>query len=157
MLNRNKPANMGLWNGVGGKLDPGETPTAGALREVREETGLHLTEATFSGIVTWDIAGDTRSGMYAFLANIETDAKTPRLQETREGVLAWKPMEWILHTDNLGVAPHVSRFLARMLHDSTHYEHWCRFAGGQLVEYTARPLPDVFYNAHQITRPRVRG
>lgn len=157
MLNRNKPANMGLWNGVGGKLDPGETPTAGALREIREETGLNLADVAFSGIVTWDAETQGQSGMYAFLANVEASAKNPRMQETREGVLAWKRIDWILHADNLGVAPHVSRFLARMLDDSTCYEHCCRFVGGQLVHYTVHPLPDTFYNVHQITAPSTRA
>ena len=33
---------MGLWNGIGGKLEPGEDPYAGCLREVAEETGLTI-------------------------------------------------------------------------------------------------------------------
>lgn len=30
----------GRWTGVGGKIEPGETPLEGALREVEEETGI---------------------------------------------------------------------------------------------------------------------
>jgi 8-oxo-dGTP diphosphatase len=30
----------GLWNGVGGHVEPGEDAREGALREIREETGL---------------------------------------------------------------------------------------------------------------------
>ena len=36
---KDDPNDFGL---PGGKLDPGETFTAGAIREVREETGLHI-------------------------------------------------------------------------------------------------------------------
>ncbi|KAI0659397.1 NUDIX hydrolase domain-like protein [Cubamyces menziesii] len=31
---------MGLWNGFGGKVDPGETPEQAAVRELQEEAGI---------------------------------------------------------------------------------------------------------------------
>ncbi|KAI0634812.1 NUDIX hydrolase domain-like protein [Trametes polyzona] len=31
---------MGLWNGFGGKVDPGETPAQAAVRELEEEAGI---------------------------------------------------------------------------------------------------------------------
>ncbi|USK57773.1 NUDIX domain-containing protein (plasmid) [Cytobacillus solani] len=42
MLNREKPPIMGVWNGVGGKIEKGETSDEGALREVFEETGIRV-------------------------------------------------------------------------------------------------------------------
>ena len=33
--------NAGLWHMVAGKMEPGETPIAAAVRELLEETGLH--------------------------------------------------------------------------------------------------------------------
>ncbi|WP_433596302.1 NUDIX domain-containing protein [Lysinibacillus xylanilyticus] len=42
MLNREKSPIMGVWNGVGGKIEKGETPDEGALREVFEETGIRV-------------------------------------------------------------------------------------------------------------------
>ena len=35
---------IGNWNGVGGKIDPGETPIQAMRREFREETGVDLSE-----------------------------------------------------------------------------------------------------------------
>jgi len=43
----------GKWNGVGGKIEPGESPLAAMVREFREEAGVVVTEwehfATLSG------------------------------------------------------------------------------------------------------------
>ena len=51
--------NAGKWLGIGGKFKEGETPDECMLREVREETGLELTDYHFHGIIkfrsdTWE-------------------------------------------------------------------------------------------------------
>lgn len=54
MLHRTKKkndANHDKWIGVGGGLEPGETPEACALREIFEETGLTATEYRYRGVV----------------------------------------------------------------------------------------------------------
>ncbi len=54
MLYRNrKPEdpNEGKWLGIGGKIEPGETPDECNAREVMEETGLRLGSAHFCGII----------------------------------------------------------------------------------------------------------
>ncbi|MDP6792486.1 MAG: NUDIX domain-containing protein, partial [Anaerolineales bacterium] len=53
MLHRRKEPNRGMWNGVGGRIEEGETPYAACLREVSEETGLQLNTARFSGLLSW--------------------------------------------------------------------------------------------------------
>lgn len=40
MCKRNKPPYKGLYNLVGGKVEPGETEEDAAYRELREETGI---------------------------------------------------------------------------------------------------------------------
>ncbi|MDP2103704.1 MAG: 8-oxo-dGTP diphosphatase [Candidatus Gracilibacteria bacterium] len=37
----------GKYNGAGGKIEGGETIIAGAKRELREETGIHISEEMF--------------------------------------------------------------------------------------------------------------
>ena len=54
MLLRNKKAhdvNEGKWIGIGGKFEPGESADACLLREVKEETGVTLTDYQFRGII----------------------------------------------------------------------------------------------------------
>ncbi|MDP3544409.1 MAG: 8-oxo-dGTP diphosphatase [Elusimicrobiota bacterium] len=56
MLHRNKKAgdvHKGKWNGLGGKLDPGESPEECVVREVREESGLTLLDARLRGVLTF--------------------------------------------------------------------------------------------------------
>ena len=45
--------NHDKWIGLGGKFEPGETPDACALREVREESGLTMTDFTLRGLITF--------------------------------------------------------------------------------------------------------
>lgn len=50
LLNRNKKPNMGMWNGVGGKIEENETPYEGIIRETFEETGIELSSVTYKGM-----------------------------------------------------------------------------------------------------------
>ena len=91
MLHRRNPPNQGLWNGVGGHLEPGETPIASVLREVREETGFVLPAVTFRGILTWDGFETPPGGLYIFTA----EAPPGEPLDCSEGRLAWQPRRWI--------------------------------------------------------------
>lgn len=69
MVYRNKkPGDMhaGKWNGLGGKLEPGETPEACAAREVLEESGLTLRAPRLRGLLTFP-AFSQGEDWYAFV------------------------------------------------------------------------------------------
>ena len=88
VLHRTKKAhdeNGGKWIGVGGKFEPGETPDACALREVREETGLTMTNFRLRGIVVFvsDVWG--LEYMYLYTATEWTGTLTV----CDEGELVW--------------------------------------------------------------------
>ena len=56
MMHRNKKpgdVHKGKWNGLGGKLDSGESPDECVVREIREESGLTLLDAKLRGVLTF--------------------------------------------------------------------------------------------------------
>ena len=56
VIHRNKKSNdenEDKWIGVGGKFEDGESPEDCLLREVKEETGLTLTEYAFRALITF--------------------------------------------------------------------------------------------------------
>jgi 8-oxo-dGTP diphosphatase len=91
LLQRAHPPNQGLWNGVGGHIEPGETPLAACLREVYEETGFCLESARYAGRLTWEGFETSDGGLYLFLA--EAPPGEPLL--CSEGSLAWKTLEFL--------------------------------------------------------------
>ncbi len=70
LIHRNKrenDGNYGKWLGIGGHFEPGESPDECVAREVREETGLALTEFAFRGVVTF-VSGDWFEYMFVYSA-----------------------------------------------------------------------------------------
>ena len=76
--------NHDKWIGVGGKFEDKESPEDCVCREVREETGLHLTDYRYCGIVTF-VNGDWTEYMHLFHAT----GFEGQLRECDEGVLEW--------------------------------------------------------------------
>lgn len=89
MLYRNKkPQDIheGKWNGLGGKIEPGETPEECACREVFEESGLHPESLKFKGVLTFpEFDGDNDWVVFVFVI----DAFHGDLRDSPEGRLEW--------------------------------------------------------------------
>jgi len=89
MLHRVKKENdmhEGKWNGLGGKLEPGETPEECVIREVKEESGLEIKNPRLNGFITFP-AFSKFEDWYVFL--FTADEFTGTLIESPEGSLEW--------------------------------------------------------------------
>jgi 8-oxo-dGTP diphosphatase len=99
MIHRVKKENdmhHGKWNGLGGKLNPGESPEDCVIREVREESGLIIIDPLLKGFLTFPkFANDEDWYAFVFVARkIEG-----QLIESEEGVLKWIDDEHLLNLD----------------------------------------------------------
>src|SRR5690625_4212210 len=134
MLNRESSSWMGMWNGVGGKLEKDETPLQCIIREVKEETGISLTDVEYKGNVTWGVDDSYSGGMYAYIAELPTTYEYPTPIKMEEGILDWKDIDWLLHPENAGVA-NLKYFLQLMLNDPRTYNHCFVYDGDEVKDF----------------------
>lgn len=95
MLHRTKKkndVNKGKWIGVGGKLEKGETPEDGIIREIKEETGYTAEKVDFKGIVVFNYNEQPSEYMHLFTC----DKFNGVMHECNEGDLKWIDGEDIL-------------------------------------------------------------
>jgi 8-oxo-dGTP diphosphatase len=134
MLHRLKPPNQGLWNGVGGRLEPGEAPRTCVLREVYEETGYQLAAVTFCGLLTWDGFETPPGGLYIFTA----EAPPGEPLRCDEGELAWKPRGWVFSSPQVVSNIHIVGPL--VLAGAPPCIYHFSYRDGKIVDYKALPL-----------------
>ena len=79
--------NQDKWLGVGGKFEDGESPDECLLREVREETGLTLTDYRYRAVVTFVSDEWGTEYMHLFTAT----GYSGEIKECDEGNLEWVP------------------------------------------------------------------
>jgi 8-oxo-dGTP diphosphatase len=78
----------GYYNGLGGKLEPGEDVASGMRREIREEAGLECTGLDFAGTISWPGFGRDGANWFGFLFRIHTWTGEPSTGN-HEGSLHW--------------------------------------------------------------------
>ena len=85
-VKRENDMHKGKWNGLGGKIEPGETPEECVIREVEEECGLTIKNPRLKGVLTFP-SFDGIEDWYVFVftaTEFEGD-----LHDSPEGVLKW--------------------------------------------------------------------
>lgn len=99
MIHRIKKQNdmhAGKWNGLGGKLEPGETPEECAMREIWEESGIKVKNLHWKGFLTFPQFAN-QEDWYAFV--FIADADQEMIIDSNEGELRWIPNDKILELD----------------------------------------------------------
>ena len=113
--------------GVGGKFEPGESPLECVQREVKEETGLTMTNPRFRGIVTF--VSDEWGTEYMHLFTCTEFTGT--LTDCDEGELVWLPKGELL-TKKMWAGDRI--FLKALDERSDFFSLKLRYRGEELVE-----------------------
>ena len=150
MLHRIKKANdmhAGKWNGLGGKVEGGESPEECAIREVCEESGLRMVDPILRGIITFpQFSGGEDWYTYIYVAYAHTGA----LIDSNEGVLEWVENDKLFDL-NLWAG---DRVFMRWLDDPRFFSAKFVYLSGELTKYEV-----VFYTqadgGTQIAREQV--
>ena len=130
MLYRNKKKNdpnAGKWIGVGGHFEDNESPDECLLREVKEETGLTLTEYRLRAIITFIAEGYGCEYMHLYTA---TGFEGEFDETCNEGILKWIPKKDIF---NLNLWEGDKIFLKRLLEDQPFFSMKLEYVGDELV------------------------
>jgi 8-oxo-dGTP diphosphatase len=97
MIHRNaRPddAHFGKYNGLGGKLEPGEDVVAGLRREIREEAGIACDRVLLAGTISWPGFGKRGEDWFGFVFRVAAYSGTP-LTSNPEGTLEWVEVDRI--------------------------------------------------------------
>src|SRR5438876_11434402 len=92
---RPEDAHRGKYNGLGGKLDPGEDVVSCLRREVREEAGLECDELVLRGTISWPGFGKQGEDWFGFVFRVDRWSGRPR-STNAEGTLEWADIEHLL-------------------------------------------------------------
>lgn len=98
LVHRNRradDAHHGKYNGLGGKLEPGEDVVAGMRREIHEESGLECEQMVLRGTINWPGFGKKGEDWFGFLFRIDSFHGEP-WSENAEGALEWIEVHRIL-------------------------------------------------------------
>ena len=98
MVHRNaRPGDqhLGKYNGLGGKLEPGEDVVAGMRREIREEAGIACDELQLRGTISWPGFGREGEDWFGFVFLVTRHSGEP-FASNPEGTLEWIEVERIL-------------------------------------------------------------
>ncbi|WP_433164117.1 GNAT family N-acetyltransferase [Kribbella sp. CA-247076] len=79
----------GIWDLVGGHLEPGETPEQALAREVEEETGWKVRDIVWPvADWEWEWEGRVRREL-DYLITVDGDLSRPRLEDGKHDASAW--------------------------------------------------------------------
>lgn len=98
LVHRNRrpnDAHFGKYNGLGGKLDPGEDVVACIRREILEESGLECDQLLLRGTISWPGFGQQGEDWFGFIFRVESFRGEPYAGNA-EGDLEWVEIDRVL-------------------------------------------------------------
>lgn len=132
MLHRVKKENdyhEGKWNGLGGKLEEGESPEECVIREIKEESGLTIIRPKMKGFITFPMF-DGKEDWYVFV--FTADNFSGNIIDSREGILEWIPSDKL--TD-LNLWDGDAIFL-KWLNDDKYFSAKFNYENGKFKDYS---------------------
>lgn len=138
MLFRNKKdrdVHEGKWNGLGGKLEPGESPEECAIREVFEESGLRAPRPLLRGILTFPKFTPS-DDWYVFV--YEFNHFSGELIDSPEGELKWIDDDKIFDL-NLWEGDH---FFLKWMFECKFFSAKFIYQNGELKDHSATFYPE---------------
>ena len=136
-----KPSNA--WSGLtfpGGHVGPGETVVASVIREVREETGLTITDVVPAGYIQW-YNPDRPSQYFVFL--FKTSSYSGELKGSSEGNVRWMTLDEMLSGK---LAPNMKQYLAVFQNENIPQAYGISGKGLKLIVSSGVAISDEIQN-----------
>ncbi len=113
------------WCGLtfpGGHVEAGESITASTVREIREETGLTVSNLRMCGVVEWEVPEKPKNTVWQdnipnskyIVFMFRTSTFTGELKSSAEGRMEWMTLDE-MRQGNL--APHMEEYIRVLLED----------------------------------------
>lgn len=141
LVHRNARAHdeqLGMYNGLGGKLEPHEDLVSGMIREIREEAGIEVTELTLRGTLNWPGFGSNGEDWFGCVFLITGFTGIPATRNA-EGDLHW------IEIDQLDAVPMYEgdRVFLPLVFDPAvaQFHGVIEYSGRQLVRCEVRSIP----------------
>ena len=95
LIKRNNKPYKGCWNGIGGKIESGETPIEAAIRECKEETDITMNNPKL--LVTYVYPESNPTNSNTELSVIYDCADEVDVDDNAEGHYEWKDIDAVMN------------------------------------------------------------
>ena len=102
LVKRNKKPYKDCWNGIGGKIEEGETPIDAARRECMEETNISMNNPKL--LVTYVYPEDNPMNSNTRLNVIYDSVNETSVNDNEEGHYEWKDVNFALDFNSKEIA-----------------------------------------------------
>lgn len=120
-VGRPDDVHLGKYNGLGGKVEPGEDIVTSVIREVAEEAGVTVERPRLRGTISWPGFGTDGEDWFGFIFVADTWTGE-QITHNHEGVLEWIPLVRLLSFD-LELWPGDRHFLPLVFDESVECFH----------------------------------